>query len=251
MKKLLASLWPVLFIATIIAAYSRLYSPMGPVITMTLLAAGLCFSYAKAMRSEGFSGPRLGFQLKPAVICLLGGGLLAVCWSGIACFQLTGSPLSCFHFRNRSLEDIYYVAILAAIIEELMTRGYISTFIIYFARSARIAAIIQAAIFAYLHAPGMDIVKFAFFMTGGLVFFYCARLYNNLVAPIALHIGWNFAMLVFNRSTSPAATEYERAWRSADGIFILIHLIIVVFLDRFIARRSRIRSATPVVSMNP
>jgi len=103
-------------------------------------------------------------------------------------------------------EDFYIQTISAPVGEEVLFRGYLITQLVLAGLNMRVALILSALVFGFLHLPNVwasgDVMHMAMEVgitaAGGLVFGLLMLLMGgSVVAPIMLHAAMNLAWLLF------------------------------------------------------
>ncbi|MFQ5636667.1 MAG: lysostaphin resistance A-like protein [bacterium] len=89
--------------------------------------------------------------------------------------------------------------VIAASVEELITRGYFLKTLENHG-NAIFAVLVSSSVFSLMHISNSNLSfvgLFNIFLVGGLLGIVCIS-YNSLWLPLGLHVGWNFLLNLFN-----------------------------------------------------
>lgn len=96
-------------------------------------------------------------------------------------------------FENSTILDLLFVSLLAGICEEALFRGFLQNWLLTWGEGR--AVIVTALVFGLAHAISL---QYFFFATLISVYLSLTYIYTGaLVAPVALHAAYDFAMLVY------------------------------------------------------
>ncbi|MGB5943110.1 MAG: type II CAAX endopeptidase family protein [Leeuwenhoekiella sp.] len=148
----------------------------------------------------------LGFHLKNHVKDIAVGLVMGLVVIGAGfLFLLAGEQIEYASMQFEWYETFVSIALftVVAVVEEMLTRGYLLRNLMY-SFNRWVALIISSAVFAFMHAANPNVSTFALIdiFLAGVMLGLPYILTKNLWLPIALHFSWNFfqSQLGFNVS---------------------------------------------------
>lgn len=102
-----------------------------------------------------------------------------------------------FEINYFKIISYFFLALIVAICEEIMFRGYVALYI-NSKFNTNTAIFISSFLFALVHVQYEGVFPFITALLAGLVLALLTFKNHSLYPAIAFHLGWNFSYLLFN-----------------------------------------------------